>query len=515
MVKLDDRLDKIKRQFVDRGKYFAINRGRQYGKTTTLIALEEYLRVDYGVIAMDFQMMSTANFADETAFVVAFIEALEDLMSVKKGLGDCINEEAFTELKSLKEEERVSMDRLFRRLSKICGKAKKPLVLMIDEVDSASNYQVFLDFLAMLRGYYLKRRERPIFHSVILVGVYDIKNLKLRLRPEAEHQYNSPWNIAADFNISMSFSENKIVMMLDEYEKDRSIGMDVRAVAGEIYQYTSGYPYLVSAICKTLDETLPASERFADVGEIWTRKGIAEAVKIILKSNVPLFDSMVKQLDTFRDLRNMIQDILYQGKRVTFSPAEKSVNLGRMFGFLKEDKGYVAITNRIFEMFLLNLFIAEESIQSEMYSYGQSNMNQFLVGHRLNMRLVLEKFVNHFSDIYGDNDERFVEAYGRKFFLLYLKPIINGRGNYYIEAQTRDARRTDVIVDYLGEQFVVELKIWHGNEYNEQAERQLGEYLDYYRQDKGYLLSFNFNKNKKPGVREVRVRDKIIVEAVV
>ncbi|MDE6849784.1 MAG: DNA polymerase I, partial [Clostridia bacterium] len=63
--------------------------------------------------------------------------------------------------------------------------------------------------------------------------------------------------------------------------------------------------------------------------------------------------------------------------------------------------------------------------------------------------LVLEKFVEHFNDIYGDNNEKFVEKYGRKFFLLYLKPIINGTGNYYLEAQTRDARRTDVIVDYL------------------------------------------------------------------
>ena len=33
MVRLDDRLDKIKRLFIDRGKYFIINRGRQYGKT--------------------------------------------------------------------------------------------------------------------------------------------------------------------------------------------------------------------------------------------------------------------------------------------------------------------------------------------------------------------------------------------------------------------------------------------------------------------------------------------------
>lgn len=30
-----------------------------------------------------------------------------------------------------------------------------------------------------------------------------------------------------------------------------------------------------------------------------------------------------------------------------------------------------------------------------------------------------------------------LKTYGRKFFLLYLKPIINGAGNYYIEAQTK------------------------------------------------------------------------------
>ena len=88
------------------------------------------------------------------------------------------------------------------------------------------------------------------------------------------------------------------------------------------------------------------------------------------------------------------------------------------------------------------------------------------------MDLVLEKFVIYFTDIYGHNDERFVEAHGRKFFLLYLKPIINGVGNYYIEAQTRDSKRTDVIIDYLGQQFIVELKIWHGNEYHERGEEE-------------------------------------------
>ena len=48
-------------------------------------------------------------------------------------------------------------------------------------------------------------------------------------------------------------------------------------------------------------------------------------------------------------------------------------------------------------------------------------------------------------------------------------------------------------MDYKGEQFIVELKIWHGNEYNERGEKQLTEYLDYYNKDKGYMLSFNFS----------------------
>ena len=127
----------------------------------------------------------------------------------------------------------------------------------------------------------------------------------------------------------------------------------------------------------------------------------------------------------------------------------------------------------------------------------------------------MKRFVVHFTGIYGENDTKFVEDYGRKFFLLYLRPIINGVGNYYIEAQTRDAGRTDVIVDYAGEQFVVEMKIWRGNSYNERGQEQLISYLDYFHQNRGYMLSFNFNKKKEIGVKTITVGTKEIVEAVV
>ncbi len=76
---------------------------------------------------------------------------------------------------------------------------------MIDEVDQAGNQKLFLTFLGMLRRKYLARKSEPTFQSVILAGVCDIKNLKLKIRPEVEHQYNSPWNIASDFMVNMSF----------------------------------------------------------------------------------------------------------------------------------------------------------------------------------------------------------------------------------------------------------------------------------------------------------------------
>ena len=129
--------------------------------------------------------------------------------------------------------------------------------------------------------------------------------------------------------------------------------------------------------------------------------------------------------------------------------------------------------------------------------------------------MILTKFIDTYHEVCGPLEERFKEKDGREQFLLYLKPIINGTGNYYIEAQTRDQRRTDVIIDYLGQQYIIELKIWRGERYNAEGEKQISEYLDYFGLTTGYMLSFNFNKNKEPGVRRVQTGDKVLYEGTV
>lgn len=59
------------------------------------------------------------------------------------------------------------------------------------------------------------------------------------------------------------------------------------------------------------------------------------------------------------------------------------------------------------------------------------------------------------------------------------------------------------------------MKIWRGEEYNNRGEKQLTGYLDDYGKKTGYMVSFNFNKKKTVGVREIILGDKVLIETIV
>ena len=484
---------------VDAGKYFVINRGRQYGKTTILKALEQYLSEQYIVVRMDFQFLDASDFENAKIFVKAFCREL--LRRYRKNLDSEMKEQ----IQSMRNSDTYVLADLFGCLSEWCEKAEKPIILIIDEVDSASNNQVFLDFLAQLRGYYLDRRDTPTFQSVILAGVHDIRNLRQKIRSDTEHKHNSPWNIASPFDVDMSFSACDIAGMLNDYENDHHTGMDIAEISQLIYDYTSGYPVLVSSICKLMDEK----------SINWNASDCITAVKQLMIERSPLFESLINKLEDDITLRKLLYAILFQGRKFLFNAYDSAIHSAMMYGFVQNDNGTLIIANRIFETVIYDWFISLETTDSLIFAEGVNDKSQFISDNRLNMELILEKFIIHFNDIYSSQPDKFKENDGRKLFLLYLRPIINGTGNYYIEAQTRDQRRTDIIVDYLGKQYIIELKIWHGDEYNTQGEKQLSEYLDYYHIDKCYLLSFNFNKNKQSGMHTIKLNDKIIVEGVV
>ena len=518
MVDLADRLAQV-RKMVDDGAYFTIHRARQYGKTTLLHGLESYLKTDYLVISMDFQKLGTDKFESANSFSLSFAASfLKELARNRKPeFPEADQETEIMRNICQNRDSTYSLYELFENLNHICKFSDRPVVLMIDEVDSAANHQVFLDFLAQLRGYYLEREARgtATFRSVILAGLYDIKSLKAKIRPEDSQKTNSPWNIAADFDVDMSFSTEDIAGMLEEYEGDWHTGMDIAGIAALLHAYTSGYPFLVSRLCKLMDEKISGSKDFSTKQAAWTKEGFLAAVRMLLTEENTLFESMDNKLIDYPELKQMLRELLLLGKPIENIPGNQGMRMAAMFGFVTVRDGFLYVANRIFETRLYNGFLSEESRNSEITQHALAEKNQFIRDGQLDVELVLRKFVDYYTELFGDYGEKFIEDDGRRLFLLYVRPIINGSGNYYIEARTRNYRRTDLIIDFQGRQSIIELKIWHGNEYNSRGEEQLSEYLDYYQLKKGYMVSFNFNKKKKTGIHEIALGDKVLVEAVV
>lgn len=216
----------------------------------------------------------------------------------------------------------------------------------------------------------------------------------------------------------------------------------------------SGYPYLVSRLCRLIDEK-------GKTGDVWNREGFLEAVRTMMGENNALFESLIGKLSDYPELERMLKDLLFSGKPITYNPTNQMIGMAETFGFVKNADGKVIPANRIFDTLLYNHFLSMEELRSsEIYKASLLDKNAFICDGHLDMKRVLEKFVRHFHELYGDRKEEFLEEEGRRYFLLYLRPIINGTGNYYVESRTRSFGRTDIIVDCRGEQFIVETKIW-------------------------------------------------------
>jgi len=469
---------------IEKGKYFTINRSRQYGKTTTLGLIKNKLRDKYEIINISFEGVGDGPFMTDIGFAKVFIEIVSDKMRFTKIHDEDKN--CWNDISDFDEARPTKW--LSRKITKLCEKYE--IILTVDEMDKCSDNQVFLNFLGMLREKYLSRNsgEDFTFKSVILAGVYDVKNLKLRLRPDEERKYNSPWNIAVDFNVDMSFHPDEIATMLIDYENDANTGMDIKAISEELYHYTSGYPYLVSWLCKWIEEQGDRD---------WTAEGIRRAIKHYYCADSTLKDDLIKNYENHRELKEILDSMIFLGKEYSYVSTDMAINLGLTFGIFKKQAtadGKLEISNIIFSNILTDHIMMRKEREK---SWMPPEKSQFIKedGH-LDMVHVLDRFQAFMKSEYREEDEKFLESQGRLLFLCFLKPIINGTGFYYVEPETRNSSRMDIVVTYLDEEFIIELKIWRGDQYRKDGIKQLKNYLDSREQKKGYLVSFSFLKDK-------------------
>lgn len=136
-------------RLIEQDSYFAINRARQFGKTTTLLLLWQILKEKYIVINISFEGMGIDAFRSEDAFVRSFCGRVEKnlkLSGYEKEL------QAIWRCKETPE----NLETLRDRILDFCS-TEKEVLLFIDEVDKSSDNQMFLNFLGLLRELYLER----------------------------------------------------------------------------------------------------------------------------------------------------------------------------------------------------------------------------------------------------------------------------------------------------------------------------------------------------------------------
>ena len=261
MVDMNIKIAKIKNLVSDR-IYFSAGNTPKCGKSTVLAALARRLKHQYTVVSVNFNqpgsdyLISPENFCRE--FIRQVADELNFISSDKeyiKKWADC-GANNFISLSS--------------HIGELCR--NKKVVLIIDNADITN--EIFTDFLVMLGAKYMFREnggEEATFHSVVLAEASGGKNTEL---PEKIN--NPPWNTMRDYGVDMAFNAAEIAGMLREYEADHNTGMNIAGISEEIFTYTSGYLYLVSMLCRYIDEYLDKD---------WTLEGIDSAMSLYLKEN--------------------------------------------------------------------------------------------------------------------------------------------------------------------------------------------------------------------------------------
>jgi hypothetical protein len=267
--------------------------------------------------------------------------------------------------------------------------------------------------------------------------------------------------------------------------------MDTAAMAEDLFYYTSGYPFLVSKLCKMMDEEILPTK---DVKE-WTEQDLDLAARQLVTEKNTNFDSLITHLENNPNLYQLVYDIAIDGMNISFNAHEPVNDLGVLYGIF-DNKNRLSIHNKIYSEVIINYMTAKmnrlQAGEGAIFESGYTNADK----KSLNMELALLKFQTFMREQYSKQDRDFLERHGRLVFLAFMKPILNGHGYDFKEAQISEERRLDVTITFYQHKYVAELKIWRGQVAHEEGLSQLGDYLDRRKLTEGYLIIFDHKEIK-------------------
>ncbi len=478
---LDEMLLLIQQQ-----KYFVLHAPRQVGKTSYLLALSAYLNAQETYRALYFNVEAAQAMREDVDAAMQVI--LGSLASAARDfLRDPLPEQMMQQL--LQERGAGALEEMLTRWAE---QSPKPLVLLIDEIDSLIGDTLIAVLRQLRSGYY----KRPEFfpQSIILCGVRDVRDYRIQSSTEkAVITGGSAFNIKATSLRLHDFTRAEVEQLYAQHTQES--GQPFAAGTMDlVWELTQGQPWLVNALAY---EACFANKAARDRTKPVTVAMIQQAKEQLILRRETHLDQLADKLQEER-VRRVIEPIL-AGESDPELIRTDDLQYVRDLGLIRA-QGHAAIANKIYQE-----VIPRELTYSTQLTITHETSWYVAADGRLDMPKLLAAFQTFFRQHSEHWLERFSykEAGPQLLLQAFLQRVLNGGGR--IEREYGLGReRTDLLIfwphanGHAVQRVVLELKIRYRDlEKTIQAGlEQTWRYMDKANTTEGHLIIFDRTPDK-------------------
>ncbi|MDR1919469.1 MAG: ATP-binding protein, partial [Tannerellaceae bacterium] len=298
MIESSTRLHGVE-ELIAMKQYFVIHAARQSGKTTYLKDLTRRLRAEGKYYTL-----------------YCSLENMQEIADPEKGIPEIVGKiKSELEFSDIPHQTEFAKDADFRYftsilktvLTRFCILLDKPLVIFFDEADCMSE-GTMISFLRQLRDGYNSRSDIPFVHSIALVGMRNIRDFKVKIRPDSQSLGSaSPFNIVTESLTLKNFSQEEITMLYGQHTADTGQIFEPDAIK-LVWEQTQGQPWLVNAIAREVIVKMLDSDYTQPV----TADRVAQAIQTIILRRDTHIDSLLERLKEER-VRKVIEPLILGG----------------------------------------------------------------------------------------------------------------------------------------------------------------------------------------------------------